>query len=270
MKNNYLIIGAIVCIVAGLGIFAATYQKSEEVFDDITAADSPLEDSEQIIDIEMNGDEDFGGVDLQNTIADDSSAVPVLSGDSAVSAPKEKPLYYINENDPYGRFIADECAVISLCNGPIDCFDRSFVESSAGSLAGNCVALPQFACYPAPSNRCEIQADTGSCGWSSVPELTQCLQGVDDNSQVSVEEFDASDIHIVLSGAGYDVAEKDIRLFENANMIIPQLSQNAWGVAISEEKESPTDSTCRGADYVFVNADTLEIIGEFFLLGMCA
>lgn len=69
------------------------------------------------------------------------------------------------------RYVSNQCKIISLCNGPIECVSKHL---AIDNMAGTCEYRPEMDCYKQNFNRCERQ-DNGQCEWSLSNELQQCM-----------------------------------------------------------------------------------------------
>lgn len=85
------------------------------------------------------------------------------------------------DGETYDATCGRECVEVQIaCSGPCPCTDCT-VGGCSGQLcveasnvvASTCEWREEYACYR--SAVCERQAD-GNCGWTSTPELTQCLE----------------------------------------------------------------------------------------------
>lgn len=126
---------------------------------------------------------------------DGSCGVPVCSGGAFVGewkCPEDEPVdcdcmrgAYVPvcgiDGETYDATCGRECVDVQIaCSGPCPCADcvaggcsGQLCVDASNDVGSTCEWLPEYACYQTAV--CERQAD-GRCGWTSTPQLTQCLQ----------------------------------------------------------------------------------------------
>ncbi len=73
---------------------------------------------------------------------------------------------------------------------------------------------------------------------------------------------------------GYTVKVEDVRYFDTTNpaSYIPGVPNGKlmWGVSVSETQISPTDKSCSGQYYFFIDSKTGTTLGKYFVTMACA